>query len=219
MWIKGHESKALQHFQILCLLLIPKEWTWRWIRTWQTIGKIMNVSQQLVFVKQALISVCVIWGGFLSLHRINANPLNATAHLCICGQHRHTAAGPYKEIRCQKSWMTLFCCQFITGFVDNFLLSTWQWRWKGKSDTHTQTKTVMVQMLELDSVHTVKLHFWAQAIVLLFIIVMAEKSTVNAYISSDGWLIFFPCWSIVNSSMNILHPNDGKFKFPVIQKI
>lgn len=41
--------------------------------------------------------------GFLSLLRINANPLNTTAHVCICGQHRHTAAGPYKEIRCQKS--------------------------------------------------------------------------------------------------------------------
>lgn len=46
--------------------------------------------------------------------------------MCINGQHRCTAARPCKEIRCPESWMTLFVCQFMGRFVDNFLNGTWQ---------------------------------------------------------------------------------------------
>lgn len=152
--------------------------------------------------------------GFLSLLRINTNPLNTTAHVCVCGRHRRTAAGQYKEIRCQKSWMTLFCCQFLTGFVDNFLLGTWQWHRKGsvswwfKADTHSQTNRLIVQMSELDSVRIVELHFWAQVNMLLFIIVMAEKTKVKACILSDRWqfpiyfflLVYAQCLMLRSSS-------------------
>lgn len=47
----------------------------------------------------------------------------------MCASTEGTDAQPYKEIRCLEPWMTLFCCQFPTRFVDFFfffpLMDTW----------------------------------------------------------------------------------------------
>lgn len=80
----------------------------------------MNVCSQLVFLKRAFISrrVCVA-GSFCGCFKINTNPLNIIAHVCINRYRRCPATRPHKEIRQQESWMTWFCIQFQTGSVDN----------------------------------------------------------------------------------------------------
>lgn len=78
------------------------------------------------------LSIPCVWYGGVSLLRINTNPLNIRAHVCINGLHRCTATRPYKEIRCQESWMTLFFCQLMVRFVDNLLMGIW-WRCRKES--------------------------------------------------------------------------------------
>lgn len=139
--------------------------------------------------------------GFLSLLRINANLLNATAHVCVCGQHRHTAAGPYKEIRCQKSWMTLFCWDSLIIFSPARDSDAE----KGKSELMVPGRHTLRQTESWfrcgSWIHCTQSSFISETV--LFLLWLQLKY--------GQWRLF---WQ-VNSFIKIPHPNAARLKFPL----